>query len=918
MRLLLPLWACVGIAAALRGPLLNAPDAMVSAAGRRGVFTPIRPVYDETTRHGAFLPPSTARLVSGRSRQALSFILSYLESRELEHVKVMISGGFVRDLLLGRMSDDLDLTLDLRSCAPEVSVDSIAEGIPAYAATRAEVDAAEIVTTMSAASRSKSVDAAQVKLRIGGEDVLIDLMPTIASEVYDAHDRIPKREGRGTAEQDALRRDLTIGALLLEVVRAGDFGAASPAAPLRAMPWATPPAAASARAANELEAMRQRLMKELAGQRLIQEVVAAPEEAVATPAIERLDLGCAHTDGSRLFERRTGGVVVPTNAPPSADARPSADAPPSIDALLSVDSLPGLDALRPLPAGAAKVRFRLLDFHGGLHDLQRGVLRAPYPRELDLEGVWEALALSVEERAACETAIAQAEQPQLAAMGHDPRCSSWSGGNEVRDGAADGAVAGVAGAAGDGAAAGDEEERKQTLWWIKCLRDDPLRIVRTLRFAATLGFRVHPAFWRAVPFATDALRSKISGPRKMSELCKIAKAGMPHVLDFYELAFSPLATFGEDVAFGDALFGGPPPERGAAPARLSVTTGFNGAQMRAIAGSLPDDASADARLGGVLAAAVLSCDLRRTGQYVCGLGGECVLAGPPEHLGYSAGDAAARDEQMRACLVLSVAEVERACAGLCASAEMRQAAEEPLNIAMSLLQPLPPANGQHEIFAAAAAAAVAATATRGRLEASPVVAASAASASAASAAASAAAALAAAAAASAATSEVASAAAAAASAEATDLWTAADFTAEFTGSLRMWELLKFDPALAKRRLSVGPRFVLALLRTRTAPGTMRQLERRARTLSRPGPRVSGRAVSELAEVPPHLRGIFIAQVHALARMRGDAPSALETGAQLRAYLDGDCEGLLQKLCTEWYEEPGGALRAQYHKAARVR
>ena len=84
---------------------------------------------------GSFLPPPTARLISGRCRVVLSFVLAYLANTPgLEDVSVMISGGYVRDILLGRNSDDLDLTLDLRRTSTDVSVDAIAEGLPAFAA----------------------------------------------------------------------------------------------------------------------------------------------------------------------------------------------------------------------------------------------------------------------------------------------------------------------------------------------------------------------------------------------------------------------------------------------------------------------------------------------------------------------------------------------------------------------------------------------------------------------------------------------------------------------------------------------------------------------------------------------------------------------------------------------------------------
>ena len=42
-------------------------------------------------------------------------------------------------------------------------------------------------------------------------------MPTIGEEIYDDTNRVPQRNERGTIDADALRRDLTIGALFLQV-----------------------------------------------------------------------------------------------------------------------------------------------------------------------------------------------------------------------------------------------------------------------------------------------------------------------------------------------------------------------------------------------------------------------------------------------------------------------------------------------------------------------------------------------------------------------------------------------------------------------------------------------------------------------------------------------------------------------------
>ena len=416
----------------------------------------------------------------------------------------------------------------------------------------------------------------------------------------------------------------------------------------------------------------------------------------------------------------------------------------------------------------------------------------------------------------------------------------------------------------------DEETLAQVLWWIKSLRDDPLRIVRTLRFAATLGFRVHASFWRAVPFATEALRTKVSGPRKLAELRKISKAGLPALLDFFELAFSPLAVFGEsDVAFGDALFGGPPPEGEDAPDRISVAVGFDADEMRRLTQALPKGICNDAQIGAALTAAIISSDLRRNGA--CGVGMEgfeemCILAGPPEHLGYAPDDARALNWQMGACLEISLDELQRACAGLQASVPMQRAAEAPLRLASCLLTP-PLAQGQHDILAAAAEDCP--------RRSCPTL-----------------------------------------ERYALGEMCGADGVegAEMAALQQMWELLKLDPSQAKRRLDVGEDFVLALLSTRCAPSTTQHLEARLALLRAPGPSISGKAVAELEGVPPHLRGALIAQLHVLCRLRGEAP-ALETVEAVRAYLEDTCTGLLDQLRGEWYGAADGALRDCYSKRA---
>ena len=100
-------------------------------------------------RHGSLVPAPVSQLVGLRNRQVLSFVLGYLERTPgLDGVTVYASGGFVRDLLLGIPSDDLDLALDLRTCAAGVTVDTLVAGMAAYATTWADdaVDSVEVVT----------------------------------------------------------------------------------------------------------------------------------------------------------------------------------------------------------------------------------------------------------------------------------------------------------------------------------------------------------------------------------------------------------------------------------------------------------------------------------------------------------------------------------------------------------------------------------------------------------------------------------------------------------------------------------------------------------------------------------------------------------------------------------------------------
>ena len=171
--------------------------------------------------HRSVLPRAlTSGLISPSEQIAIAFVLSFLEEEHLG-APLLISGGYVRDLLLGVPPADLDLSICLAKCPCDVNIAVIVDGLPAFARRRPDLGVSEvsITTALSDTARGKEVDTAKVRMVVGGESLNVDFMPTIGTETYDAADRVPCRDGRGTPEQDALRRDLTIGSMLLEVSR---------------------------------------------------------------------------------------------------------------------------------------------------------------------------------------------------------------------------------------------------------------------------------------------------------------------------------------------------------------------------------------------------------------------------------------------------------------------------------------------------------------------------------------------------------------------------------------------------------------------------------------------------------------------------------------------------------------------------
>jgi hypothetical protein len=144
------------------------------------------------------------------------------------------------------------------------------------------------------------------------------------------------------------------------------------------------------------------------------------------------------------------------------------------------------------------------------------------------------------------------------------------------------------------------------------------------------GFRIHEAFWDAIPFAMQALRSKVAGNRKNTEFMKIGGYSFQACVDFYELAFT--RRFGPEpsqTCLAPALFGGLD-NKGVAKT-LSEVRSFDLEAFRKLAEAFrPEDGcSLDAAevMGGLLAAAISSAtgfDSSAQEEFVRACDGLCV------------------------------------------------------------------------------------------------------------------------------------------------------------------------------------------------------------------------------------------------------------------------------------------------------
>lgn len=207
----------VGTATKLVTPVMSSVQDASDASG--GVVVRV------DVKHGEVLPQEYVSQIPASDQIILRFLLAFLRGESLSHVELFINGGYVRDLLLGKKPDDLDVSLCLRACPETTNVGDLLEQMKAFALATPALGIVEVktATILSDETKNKMIDTAKAFfLDASGSKTEVDIMPTIGEEVYEEGSRIPVRDQRGTAQQDALRRDLTIGALLLRVE--GDNG----------------------------------------------------------------------------------------------------------------------------------------------------------------------------------------------------------------------------------------------------------------------------------------------------------------------------------------------------------------------------------------------------------------------------------------------------------------------------------------------------------------------------------------------------------------------------------------------------------------------------------------------------------------------------------------------------------------------
>ncbi|XP_023644598.1 putative CCA tRNA nucleotidyltransferase 2 isoform X2 [Capsella rubella] len=138
-----------------------------------------------------------------KERKIFDRLLSTLRYCNLD-TQLRVAGGWVRDKLLGKESDDIDIAID------NMSGSDFLDKFKEYLSSRDEQVQGDTVIERNP-DQSKHLETA--KLRI--YDQWIDFV-NLRSEEYTENSRIPTMKF-GTAKEDAYRRDLTINSLFYNI-----------------------------------------------------------------------------------------------------------------------------------------------------------------------------------------------------------------------------------------------------------------------------------------------------------------------------------------------------------------------------------------------------------------------------------------------------------------------------------------------------------------------------------------------------------------------------------------------------------------------------------------------------------------------------------------------------------------------------
>ena len=144
-------------------------------------------------------------VLTSKEKELFNLLLKINEELKLDLV-LRIAGGWVRDKIMGKTSDDIDITID------KMTGVSFASKIKEYF-EKNELEEIKIGHIEANPEQSKHLETATIKIM----DIVIDLV-NLRTEDYTDNSRIPNIK-IGTPYDDARRRDLTINSLYYNINR---------------------------------------------------------------------------------------------------------------------------------------------------------------------------------------------------------------------------------------------------------------------------------------------------------------------------------------------------------------------------------------------------------------------------------------------------------------------------------------------------------------------------------------------------------------------------------------------------------------------------------------------------------------------------------------------------------------------------